>query len=56
MSKLGFPLSETPVCANNSVAMAQATFFTTLGNKLHNITKIFEELDPIKSQGVLCQL
>jgi len=37
-----------------SVAMAQAVFFATLGNKLCKITKIFEELDPIKSQGVLC--
>jgi len=26
-------------------------FFATLGNKLRRITKIFEELDPIKSQG-----
>ena len=39
-----------------SVAMAQAVFFATLGNKLRKITKIFEELDPIKSRGVLCQL
>jgi len=31
-------------------------FFATLGNKLCKITKIFEELDPIKIQGVLCQL
>ena len=37
-----------------SIAMAQAVFFATLGNKLCKITKIFEELDPIKSQGVLC--
>jgi len=36
-----------------SVAMAQAMFFATLGNKLCKITKIFEELDHIKSQGVL---
>ena len=30
--------------------------FAILVNKLHKITKIFEELDPHKSQGVLCQL
>jgi len=40
----------------NSVATARAVFFATLGNKLRKITKIFEELDPIKSRGVLCQL
>ena len=40
----------------SSVAMARAVFFATLGNKLHKITKVFEELDPIKSRGVLCQL
>ena len=34
-----------------SVAMAQAVFFATLGNKLCKITKIFEELNPIKSWG-----
>jgi len=39
-----------------SVAMAQATFFAILGEKLHDTTKIFEELYPIKSQGVFCQL
>ena len=33
--------------------MAQAVFFATLGNKLHTITKIFEEQDPIESRGDL---
>ena len=40
----------------SSVATARAEFFATLGNKLRKITKVFEELDPINSRGVLCQL
>jgi len=52
---VGEPVS-SPFPVADSVAMALATFFATLGNKLSKITKTFEELDPIKSQGVLCQL
>ena len=40
----------------SSVATARAGLFATFGNKLRKITKIFMELDLLKSRGVLCQL
>jgi hypothetical protein len=38
-----------------SVATARASVFATFANKLRKITKIFGELDHMKSRGVLCQ-
>jgi len=53
--KLTLNNSDITTMAGTSVVAALAGFFAIFLNKLFKIVTIFEQLDPLKSQFVLCQ-